>query len=275
MVVHKFVDIGQWHQETWFCMFNRLAQFPGLAVLRLRGGIVICPEFFRGIINTTSHPFPSLVELEVHFAHETADGRWFYERDDEALESSRADPQWKEWWEEEDESSDEDAGRSSLDSERDVRVFEDGPYRTGLVRQERYRSRPSATTFLPFLMDASKAVQRLPKLQKFILKLGNHNASYKWLDYFPIVSRVFELWFLKMGMRRAPLKDADVLDPNVHADANYVSQNRLYWRVDRWIPWDEVQAAWLAVVGPDAKIVWLEEKHWVGRAGYERYVGDF
>lgn len=53
------------------------------------------------------------------------------------------------------------------------------------------------------------------------------------------------------------------MNPQVLGDAAYLNHNRLYWRVDGTKPWDEVQAAWGAVAGPDAKIVFLEEDQWI------------
>lgn len=37
--------------------------------------------------------FQSLEELTLEFALETADGRWFFERDEEAEQRSRANPE--------------------------------------------------------------------------------------------------------------------------------------------------------------------------------------
>jgi len=227
--VQKLVEEGKWGQDDWHCMFNHLANFPCLAILRLEGGLVICPEFFRGIINQQSTPFPSLVELAIEFSVETADGRWFLKRDDAAFDQSRNDPEYTEFWEENDEHFWQDDEMSDW-SEDYVRVFEDEPWRTGMAKWDRFRSLPDEITFLPFLLDASTAVSRMPKLKSFQLKLGNCSARYDNLDYYPIVTRVFELWYLK---------------------------DQLHWRVDRWKPWDEVQAAWGALVGPEGKIFWL------------------
>jgi hypothetical protein len=96
--VHSFVENKHWNQESWFRMFNHLASFPNLVVLELLGGLAICPEFFRGIVEHPGTPFPSLVELQLEFAPETADGRWFHQRDEEALERSRRNPEHEEFW---------------------------------------------------------------------------------------------------------------------------------------------------------------------------------
>jgi hypothetical protein len=281
--VHKFVDSSQWSQESWFKTFTHLASFPNLAVLQLLGGLVICPEFFRSITDDPGTPFRSLVEFELQFAPDTADGRWFYKRDDDAIETSRSDPEYNEFWEEKAEEEvqrerEREYDSDSTHSDDDVRVFEDGPFRTEVVNRDTFRSLPDTTTFLPFLIDAAKAVPRIPSLRKFILKQGHKFASRTDVDYFPIVSRVFELWYLKAGMPRSPKNAPTHYNPDVPEDANYLNQDRLYWRVDRWKPWDEVQVAWNAVAGPDTKIVFLDEDKWTmyrGWTDHQIYEGHF
>ncbi|KAF1830452.1 hypothetical protein BDW02DRAFT_633609 [Decorospora gaudefroyi] len=257
--VHKFIENNRWKEESWSRMFNHFASLPNLAALHLLGGLVICPEFFRGISDHSGTPYPSLREFELQFSAETADGRWFYEGDNDAVKKSRSDPEWKEYWEqveEEEDENEDDTG--SLDSNLYVRAFEDEPFRTDVVDDDRFRSRPDAATFLPFLMDAAKAVSRLDNLQKLILKLGNRFSRPQDVRDFPIVSRVFELWYLKAGTLRSP-KGAY---PSLPGDAAYLDRNRIYWRVDRWQPWDEMQTEWSAIAGQDAKVVFLAEDRW-------------
>jgi hypothetical protein len=282
MSVHQLVNHNTWENDSWSKMFKHLASFPNLAVLHLLAGLVICPEFFRSIIEYDGKPFPALVELELAFAPETADGRWFHKRDDDAIEQSRSDPEHAEFWEEqlEDEEYRENDAASNYSNEN-VRVYGDGPIRTGVVYEDIFRTRPDPDTFLPFIMDASRFVTRVASLQKFILKVSHdgHDSS----TYYPIVSRIFELWYLKAGM---PRSQANAVPPNwlkafpsIPADARYVNQNRLYWRVGRWKPWDEVQAAWSAAAGPHAKIVFLEEEQFSptegGNSWRRVYNGEF
>jgi hypothetical protein len=132
--VHRFVNDS--HQESCARMLKHVASFPNLAVLRLRSGLAICPEFFQSVINYSGTPCPSLVEFELHFAPETADGRWFYQRDDIAIERSRYDPEFEEFWDdktENEETAQRRASFSSLDSDENVRVFENEPFRTDVV----------------------------------------------------------------------------------------------------------------------------------------------
>lgn len=277
--VHELVNVSKWDQEPWSCMLSHLASLPNLAVLRLLGGLVICPEFFRSIVDHPDIPFPSLVDFEMQFAAETADGRWFYQRDDKTIAKSRTDPKYEYFWEQHAlERANEMPSYAWSDFSDDyVRVLEDEPIRTDIVSYDQFRSLPDATTLLPFLMDASKAALRIPNLKKFILKLGDHAAKNVDLDYFPVVSRVFELWYLKAGMHRSrPNEPSMFHDPIIPGDAAYLHQNRLYWRVDREKPWDEVQATWSAIAGPDAKIVFLEEDLWKMRQHDNPiYTGEF
>jgi hypothetical protein len=278
--VHLFVDDGRWDQESWFRILTHLATFPNLVVLQLLGGLVVCPQFFRCIIDSPGTPFPALVEFELQFAAETANGTWYHKRDDEVIEKSRNDPGYEWWWEEEimERNQFRRKRQSEIESDDLAKVFGDGPFRTDVVRRLRFRSLPDETTFLPFLMDASKAVALLPHLRKFILRLGNWHGHHNDLEYSPIVSRVFELWYLKAGMHRTPPKSVSYYNPTVSGDAAYINQNRLYWRVNGWKPWDEVQAAWNAVAGQDAKTVFLEEQFWTIRGNnslHREYTGQF
>jgi hypothetical protein len=158
-----------------------------------------------------------------------------------------------------------------------ARVFGDEPLRTEVVHREQFRSLPVRDTFSRFLVDASEALLRMRSLRKFILKLGRFGAR-KELIYSPIVMRVFELWYLKAGMPRSPKNIWNERDPEVPGDLAYVSQNRLYWRVNGWNPWDEVRTAWGSVVGPDAKTVFLDESKWVynpSKSYIHFYEGEF
>jgi len=262
MPVHKFVDSSQWDQESWFSILMHVASFPNLAVLQLLGGLVICPQFFRGIIEHTGTPFPSLIEFELQFAPDTADGRWFYDPDEKSINRAHADRQRARRYR-----------SDSSGSEDNVRVYGDGPSRIGVVKHNRFRLVPATTTFLPFLMDAAEAVSRIPSLRKFILKQGHIFSSR---------SCVFELWYLKAGTPRSqnnpPGTNAYKNFPMIPGDAAYLKYHRLYWRVDGWKPWGEVQAAWTSIAGPDAKIVFLEEHKWGhygGNNSLQTYDGQF
>jgi hypothetical protein len=278
VAVHNFVKNGNRRQESWFRMLKHFASFQNLAILQLQGGLVVCPDFFRSIMDYSGTPFPSLTEFELQFAPEKADGRWFYERD-EALERSRTDPKWEKYWE--DHTREEEICRNGFDprslhdtdSDNFVRIYGNGPFRKGLTKRDRFRSKPSAETFLPFLLNASKAIKRMPGLSKFILQLGCPPAERTDMDHWRIVSRVFELWYLKSGMRRAISNTPIGSNPRIPGDAKYLNRNRLYWRLDGTVIWDDVHEAWGAIAGPDAKVVYLDEDQWeILRGGNPFYI---
>jgi hypothetical protein len=239
------LDGAYGYRETWSSLVKQVSTaLRNLATLHLHGGLVITPQFFR-IIEDES--FPSLTELILDFAPATADGRWFYEHDEKAEERSRADPANAEWWGEIDAETSSESDGSTVDSERIV--------------ASNSRGNPDEATFFPFLMDAAEAVQCLPCLKKFILKL----VQYSWWGGigYPGENRVFQLWCLKAGTLCTPKgKTINCSRTSIKADGRYIHCNRLYWRVDKWTPWEEVQVAWTRIVGPDAKIVWLDETKW-------------
>ncbi|KAH7075651.1 hypothetical protein BKA63DRAFT_511983 [Paraphoma chrysanthemicola] len=276
--VHRLFEDNTWDQDSWFRIFNHFATFPNLAILELTGGLVVCLEFFRGIVLQAGTPFPALVQLELHFAPETADGRWYHVLDEDTIQQSRNDPKWEDWWEEEDEEYDEEDDGRSLSSQQHVQVYEDEPFRTEVVRRDQFRSLPDPSTLLPFLLDASKAISRITTLRKLILKIDRYFEESQRLRHYPIVRRVFEIWYVKAGTPRSP-KDAPTRDyPKIAGDAAYLHRNRLYWRVNGWKPWDEVQASWQSILGEDAKIVFLEERNWATQGNnlmLLRYEGVF
>jgi hypothetical protein len=223
----------------------------------------VCPQLFRAI---EVGSFLSLEEFELEFALETADGRWFYEDDEEAEERSRANPEYAEYWEEMEQDS--ESGRS-IHSWSGFQVFEDGPLTTKVVDDHIFRSKPDQTTLMPFLMESVIAVQRLPRLKKLILALNDRDFRGCTVGY-PGENRAFQLWYIKAGSPRSP----DGNFPKVQSDTKYINQNRLYWNVGKWTPWEEVQAAWDDIVGPGAKIVWLDMDKWKSLNYKEYYFYD-
>ena len=269
--VHKLVDEGNYSHEPWFRMVSHFASFSNLMTLQLHGGLVVCPEFFRAIIDYPGTPFSSLVEFELQFGPQTADGRWYFLKDEDAIERTRRNSEWDEFWREQ-AMADRHRVRKlrrnppSEDSDHNQRIYEDGPFRTSVMPYDTFRSRPNPDTFSMFLLDAAAAVERFPSLKKFILKLGHSCAGPTQLRDSPVVSRVFELWYLRAGMPRSPRRDPldfSFSNPYVPGDAAYVNQDRLYWRINNAEIWEEIQAAWTAIAGPDAKIVYMDEDRWM------------
>ncbi|KAF2449703.1 hypothetical protein P171DRAFT_469679 [Karstenula rhodostoma CBS 690.94] len=279
--VQRLIGQSNWREETWSIVLRHLARFPVLKKLHLLGELVICPELFTNITEYKGTPFPSLQELVLEFAIETADGRWFYQRDEEAFTQAKSDPELQHF-SEDIEDSDEDPTDAEFDSDTDgyVRLFEDSPVRTSVVGHDRFRTLPDKDTFGVLLETASRAVLRFPQLRKFILNLADRYTLNRDGVYYPYIPRHFELWWLKSGEPRSPLKaEPKYLGyPKVACDAKYIHQNRLYWRTGSWIPWEEAQSAWAKAAGPDVKIVFLEEKFWSGgrsRLASSVYSGEF
>jgi hypothetical protein len=275
--VHELVQIGQWRTEAFYFLIGRLANFQSLTTLHLRGSLVLCPTFFRSFLDSKSS-FPVLQELIIGFAPETADGRWFYERDDEAFRRSREDPDYEEFWQEQEEEEDYYAlDEDGIDPVDGFPIFEDGPLMTGVERIDRFRSLPNENTLLPFLIEAAQTVQSIPSLQKFILTLRDKGwPSWTPLDY-PFLSRILEVWYVKAGTPRSPKGNTIASFPKVSCDAKYQERNRLYWRAGDWTPWEEACNVWQEVVGPDALIVFLDENMWTrgNGIGREIYEGEF
>lgn len=269
--VHRIVEEGDYLCEPWTRLLVHFACYHNLTILHLYGGLVICPELFKALCNQPGAPFPTLVDFELQFAAETADGRWFFEEDVNTIEISRHDPNWQKFWEIK---SEQLADRNeslrwttrSEDSDHHERVYGDGPFRTGVVGRDRFRSLPNKDTLLPFLVDASQAVSRIPTLKKFILRLGDWRTEPNCLNFSPIVSRVFEMWYLKPGMHRSPpvnFQHLNFNNPHVPGDAAYINLPRIYWRIGKARIWEEVQAEWSAIAGPSVKIVFMDEDRWV------------
>lgn len=279
--VQELVKASQWREDAWCYLASRLGYFESLTTLHLRGGLVLCPSLFQTFIACYSG-FTRLEDLVVEFAPETADGRWFYKRDDEAFRQSREDPEYEEYWQEmEEEAEDYDDG----DDEHGINpvdgfpVFEDGPLMIRVDRKDRFRSLPEETTLLPFLLKAARAVKSIPTLRKFILGLKDKSWPSATALNYPFLSRVLELWYLKAGTPRSPKDGSDSIAafPIVYCDAKYLNQNRIYWRTAGWTPWEEVYNAWQKVAGPNAKIVFLDEDMWTRENGIDReiYEGEF
>jgi hypothetical protein len=278
--VHEFVEPGLYHLDWWSRTFRHLSTLPALVTLRVRGGAVVCPEIFQSI-DSIEDPYPSLQDLEFRFAPETADGNWFYKELDVsgcsmAMRARLTNEQFQRenfhntivhsnyaryYYKltdprvdmdlEDEESASQDSYPSSIESQHYAPLMDDAPVRTGLVRRDVFRLNPDKETLLTFLSGAAKTASRLKKLQKFLLHMsaprGYINTSL------PFRTRVLSLWYLKAG---ASLPTED--DLPIEQDGDYIHVNRVYWRVGRWTPWEEAENAWKRVVGPDGKIVFVE-----------------
>lgn len=268
--VHELVPPELWERETWNRVVEHFATFPYLQILHLAGGIVVCPSFFSSFTGSLGTSFKNLKELVIEFSPATADGRWFFQRDDKAIQDARADPQYKEYWDE-DWSDHSDSETNSLHStEGAIRVFGDEPVGLHLVHWNVFRSLPDIATFHPFLMGAAKAAGQLQRLERFLLQV---ERTGKTLD-FPFTNRYFQVWFLKAGTATTPAIDPlSTKFPKVPCDVEYQNQNRLYWAVGNWQPWKDVHQIWLDAFGPHVKEMFFTEGIW--RGDFYEYLEEF
>jgi hypothetical protein len=139
----------------------------------------------------------------------------------------------------------------------------------------KFESLPNPNTLLALLMDASRFVKRLSNLSKFIGELWTEQADPRDLWLFPIISRVFELWYLKIGTRRSLpsiLLNTYRRDPCIPGDASFLDQDRLYWRVSDTNTWDDLLVVWRTIAGKDARTMFIHEHGWKkGRSYLSRY----
>jgi hypothetical protein len=250
---HKFINQNSCYTDTWYSVLKTFSESPVLEVLCLTGGIVTSPGVFRSITDSEGDMFTALKELVFEFSPETADGRWFFERDEDVFARARADPKHAEFWK----SRERKRINEWLNAQDDALVFEEGPVSTDLVPRDHFRTLPNPDTFRALLIGAAEAKARLPQLEIFTLRLhdwATHTLQKDDLDY-PFLVRVFELLYVQSGMPNfvRPV-DHDCLP------AIYQPRKRsVTWRVGTWRPWDDVQAAWCGVTGFDTDVIFVEE----------------
>ncbi|KAF2178923.1 hypothetical protein K469DRAFT_323331 [Zopfia rhizophila CBS 207.26] len=264
-IMNEDVPIHNLVQETqvdpYNLMFHHLSQFPALTVLHLIGPLVITPTFFSTLDSQSS--FPALTDFRLDFSAETADGRWFFMRDDEAFDKAKQDPKYEAYFAETEEADDyideEDEDEEGPGPDEDEEPDEDGPVIdiSDDPVHKRYRTLPDPETLRPLLLDAASAAKKMKNIKKFIMTVSdswwkgtNHGMSY------PFVNRVLEILYLEQGTRSTEMGRHE--HPKFPAD-DAVEGNRVYWRVGGWEPWGEVQEAWRGFVGEGGKIVFLED----------------
>ena len=269
---------------------RHLATFK-LNRMHLLGPLVISVDFFANMPT-----FPALVDFQLDFAPETADGRWFFIRDAE-LRKRIVEEDGEETDEEDGEEIDEEDGTgadeedgvqaddeheaeadSSSETSSMIDSDEDFTSRVSTPEQRinRYRTFPNPSTLDPFLLSAAHFVATSPQLCKFILNQRESSVSdmTSMLWKHEYMSRRFEIWFLRAGTPRT-----EQGWPKVLADAKYMACDRVYWRVGgrmsgRWRPDEEVDRAWRRV-GDGTKVFFLKEEGWDPRGGYfPVYLGD-
>jgi hypothetical protein len=215
--------------------------------------------------------FPSLVEFQLQFSADMADGRWFFVKDRQVYEDSDSEEE-PEYW---------------LDPETDISEWivrpiitfedsddEDGPCEQRDDKFNRYRTLPNPEIIPEFLSDAASFVQACPNLTKFILgtrRAVHETRSFCWNH--KDMDRIFEIWFLRKGTTRSDPKSFPW--PKIPAEENILDWNRLYWRVgDKWRPDDTVMQAWKNATGPETRTFFLDEKKWEDLYSFPVYLGD-
>ncbi|KAF2749769.1 hypothetical protein M011DRAFT_475110 [Sporormia fimetaria CBS 119925] len=276
--VPRMTKPDKWKNETYSLIGKTLSSWNNLAVLHLQGPIVISPQFFRCITDAPGSAFSSLRELSLDVAPETADGRWFLTKDEQAFKDSLVEYGW--YWEPE---HNDEANLEPVDAECGFKVYGEGRAFLEIVRRKVYMTLPSKDILFPLFVGAAETVKKLPRLHKLEVKLNTDRSklAYEFLQYCH-----FELCFLKAGQSQSPKKPQNPIwyrwlqprhgqFPTVTDDYSALGFDRLYWRVGSWVPWQELQEAWRTALGPDGKIAFLEndEEHWEPGYGRKTYNG--
>jgi hypothetical protein len=222
--------------------FSSPTALPHLTTLHITGKTVISPDIFHHLnkddIDREAPMFPSLRSFHLETTLPTATGTWFYNPTPKTLESTASpdDP--------------------ILDDRDGWALYGDGPVCERRVEWCHVRSVPDEGTFLPFLRDAAASAARMPRLQRFRLRMEmeemmDEDESERW----------FEFCMVKAGTRF----DGDgEWGMRIVGDETLVHGPRLYWRVTDWVPGEEVLGPWKEVAGPDTMVVVLsnDEYDW-------------
>ncbi|KAF2874712.1 hypothetical protein BDV95DRAFT_563457 [Massariosphaeria phaeospora] len=237
--VHKVATL---HDPLRTALWH-LALLPQLAVLHLTGPVPVTPEFFSTTnLEAGINIFPALQELFVEISAETADGRWYFIRDEELYEIERSDPDGELV-------SDSDDDQRSADSTSGTAVYGTGPERIGWEYINRFRCLPNPETVTPLLTHAASAAMRMKRMRKMTLHLtGGKGWLYPTTAWY--ANRRFELQYVKQGTARDIGNRDELKAEQEHRDC-------IYWRVGKWRPAKDVQHAWDEVIGSSGKMIFL------------------
>jgi hypothetical protein len=268
---------GNEADDSYIRIARHLATLPQLRVLHLRGPLVISANFFRHI-----SVFPTLVEFELDFSAATADGRWFFEKDEE-LVKSLVDSDDEEEEEEEHqyfEDSDEEEWETRPIVDLSVSGDEDGPLVQRDDRTNHFRTKPNETIITDLMVDVANFLEASSTMQKFILRHRHSAEESNTITWKPWKleqygrTRNFQFWYLRSGAHR---NHNDKFNQcRIPADEPFVMRDRIYWRVgERWRPNAKIVDALGRTLGKDVKFCFLsndfwDERHWWG----SQYNGD-
>lgn len=270
-------------QDPYIRILHHLTTLPSLTVLRLTGPLVISPNIFSNL-----PAFPSLLDFQLDFATETADGDWFFLRDEEfyqeiAEQSSGSEEIHSNSYYNRDSDNDSIYSTDSTDSSPRVRKAHDpeGPWFQDIHTSNPILTVPSPTVIPPLFLSAARFILSSPTLRTFLLRHKNgpgeeYPVYWPWTD----MDRHLEVWFVRRGRPRGHFGFPDRIGRvKVEADRRFVGANRVYWRTrgantKMWRPEGEVMEAWREVCGNGGSMFWLDEEKFEKNHFWPEYRGD-
>lgn len=217
-------------------VFRHLSTFSSLAVLRLSGQFCIPAAFFDNLGDAS--PFPALTHFHLDIGPDTADGDWFFIKDETEDAGAKAaeDPKWTSYV------AQTEAGIFPDDPSSDSEsASEDESYYAYMdVRDEdqevkRNRTLPNDATMGRMLRGAAGAMAKMGKIEEFSVCLAD---NFYWGDCKrpfvpPFITRKFELHYVKKPKEK--------------------SGPMLTWKlgqkIDHWRPAEYVLQAWKTAAG--------------------------
>lgn len=258
-------------------ILHDLSTWPSITSLYLVGPLVISPYIF-----TNLPTFPFLAEFQLEFATETADGRWFFVKDDVLSQKIAAerrargeDSEEEEYVEPHSGLTDSDLDDDDDDDDEEEEEDEEGPWYQSPHCSNHYRTLPNHATVTPLLLGAAHFVQTQNantnhKLRRFLLRHQNMHGGGLMFWNHEGMARHLEVWFLKSGTPRC-----DKGTVKIAQERDFLNEDRLFWRTAAWRPEGEVRKAWRGAIGEGAREFWLSEDGWDPKTRTRPvYVGD-
>ncbi|KAF2727768.1 hypothetical protein EJ04DRAFT_581803 [Polyplosphaeria fusca] len=236
-------------------LLSHLSTLPHLTNLYLDGPLLITPGIFSSL---TPNAFPALKYFHLDFAPETADGRWFFERDHGFVEE---DADMDSVWETPDEEYYD--YEMELDMKKEPKPLHhsskdpdyEGPVSQSRCHMNHYRILPTNATVAPLLLAAAETAKNACSLRKFVMRACD-GLSYDYTEFVkPSMKRPFLIMLLRPDEICSDMRIKLGFD-----EEHYRQQNRMWWRVgDRWRPEGDVIKAWKAAVGYGGTVGFLME----------------
>lgn len=211
---------------------HKFSQAPNLDNFELSGPIVISPDLFWPSSLQTTPVWPNMTNLSVDFSLNTPDGEWYFVRDPENDDGTDED-EGNDVVEELSDGSDDSSVLSYDSSAPDTFNEKREARATGNLPVRIFRTKPDSDKINPLLIAMARAAGQMPKLQGMWLaaaQLGCWDHSY------------FELGYVAPGLEM--LQGEDIGD---------VEKPRLWWRVGKWRPEEEVLRLWRKGKGAGAE----------------------